>query len=1161
MKLLLARSARDRYQMEEAFFAPDGHLDLPTFHQVRLLVQKLNARRDLLRFPEQAVQAGQVNAMGLIVEILEDLLGLYGEQRNAAFLEEALGDLEEALGKAAVEEMLLRFLDAFPPPAVYAGRQSPQEYLVGETAGRPHRQEALKRLLTLWLINVNPAFSPWKELFDDAPLSKTTAYRAAVERLHTFFERQPPFGPDRQNLLEMLRSPAIAVPHSLPGQLAYMQERWGYLLGRYLYLLLRGLDLLREEEARLPGPGPARVLEFVGLELEPERFSPDRDWMPQLVLMAKNTYVWLDQLSKKYGREVHRLDQIPDEELDLLARRGFSGLWLIGLWERSPASRRIKQLCGNPEAVSSAYSLMAYRIADDLGGEEALRNLRQRAWLRGIRLASDMVPNHMGIDSIWVMEHPEWFISLEQSPFPAYTFNGPDLSWNPEVGIFLEDHYYNRSDAAVVFMRVDRRSGQVRYIYHGNDGTSMPWNDTAQLNYLLPEVREQVIQTILEVARRFPIIRFDAAMTLTKRHYQRLWFPEPGSGGAIPSRAEYGMTREAFNRALPEEFWRQVVDRVAAEMPDLLLLAEAFWLMEGYFVRTLGMHRVYNSAFMNMLRDEKNAEYRLVLKNTLEFDPEVLKRFVNFMNNPDEETAVAQFGKGDKYFGICTLMATMPGLPMFGHGQIEGFAEKYGMEYRRAYWEEQPDPGLVERHERAIFPLLHRRHLFADVQHFFLYDLFTPEGQVNEDVLAYSNRVGRERALVLYHNRYAEARGWIRTSVAFLDKATRQLVQRTLAEGLDLRGDPGLFYLFRDHVGGRQYIRRGSDLCERGLYVELGAYEHHVFLDWREVWDPDGRYTRLERYLNGRGVPDIEEALQEVLLQPVLAPLWEVVNAGLWGRLREAALSAAPPPAGLLDEVERRCADLAAAVAGFVGLADAGPRIAQVVGATRRALGALLHLPAWLRREAAVGGRPAAYRDALCFLQAGLDDSPATWGPLLAWALLHPLGAIADPADPAARTRSWIEEWRLGRPLAEALRGLGADEAAIPDLVTLVRLLTAHSRWFERGLAEPPPAARLLGDLLRDDDLRRFLRVHRYGGVLWFHRESWAQVCHRLLLIAGIEAGLGGGRPAPPEAAGQIEALFALVRCWQAAAGAAGYRLDDLLPALGEVCTSLDPGV
>ncbi|WP_306700407.1 alpha-amylase family protein, partial [Treponema endosymbiont of Eucomonympha sp.] len=144
-------------------------------------------------------------------------------------------------------------------------------------------------------------------------------------------------------------------------------------------------------------------------------------------------------------------------------------------------------------------------------------------------------------------------------------------------------------------------------------------------------------------------------------------------------------------------------DRVASEVPDTLLLAEAFWMMEGYFVRTLGIHRVYNSAFMNMLKKEENQKYRETIKNTMEFDPQVMKRFVNFMNNPDEETAVAQFGTGDKYFGVCTLLVTMPGLPMVGHGQIEGFTEKYGMEYVRDYQNETPDRQLLERHEREIF--------------------------------------------------------------------------------------------------------------------------------------------------------------------------------------------------------------------------------------------------------------------------------------------------------------------------------------------------------------------------------------------------------------------------------------------------------------------------
>jgi len=88
------------------------------------------------------------------------------------------------------------------------------------------------------------------------------------------------------------------------------------------------------------------------------------------------------------------------------------------------------------------------------------------------------------------------------------------------------------------------------------------------------------------------------------------------------------------------------------------------------------MHRVYNSAFMHMLMKEENEKYRDLITNTLEFNPEILKRYVNFMSNPDEETAVNQFGKGDKYFGICVLMITLPGLPMFAHGQIEGYSEK-----------------------------------------------------------------------------------------------------------------------------------------------------------------------------------------------------------------------------------------------------------------------------------------------------------------------------------------------------------------------------------------------------------------------------------------------------------------------------------------------------
>ena len=118
--------------------------------------------------------------------------------------------------------------------------------------------------------------------------------------------------------------------------------------------------------------------------------------------------------------------------------------------------------------------------------------------------------------------------------------------------------------------------------------------------------------------------------------------------------------------------------------------------------------------------------------------------------------AVEQFGTGDKYFGICLLMATMPGLPMFGHGQLEGFSEKYGMEYKKAYKDEQVNTGLMQRHQREVFPLLHMRKRFAEVRNFALYNFANSYGNVDENVYAYSNYGENCHSLVVYNNRYGE---------------------------------------------------------------------------------------------------------------------------------------------------------------------------------------------------------------------------------------------------------------------------------------------------------------------------------------------------------------------------------------------------------------------
>jgi len=919
MEFHISRAVREKLEIDDLLFSYTGNVVFGNVAASRKLASQLNEARGAKAGQENTVHAGALFAMGLIDELNHALVARYRKEIDPSVLSEAIRWFAAKIEPANVERLLLAFVQQFPNVAVYRGEVSAAKWLSGTTEGMPNREAALEELMLLWLANINPAFTPFRELFEDKDLQQQTSYKKVTEALPDYLITRPPVAPEVGSLFHALRAPMLASPDSLTGQLDFIREHWSKYLGEDLRRVLLAIDVLREEDLAIwmrfhpPGPdwyrhgapgwGGAGFVgdEFVGFDEdfvideakrryaadyqaplhEYEAFSADQAWMPHVVLIAKSTYVWLEQLSKKYGRHIHRLDHIPDEELKLLANRGITGLWLIGLWERSIASRTIKRLRGHGDAVASAYSLKEYHIAEDLGGTSAYENLRDRAGAVGIRLASDMVPNHMGIDSEWVIEHPDWFIYRWESPFPVYSFNGPDLSTDSRVEIKIEDHYYDQTDAAVVFRLRHHHDGATRYVYHGNDGTTFAWNDTAQLDYSKAAVREQVIQTILHVARQFPIIRFDAAMVLAKRHVQRLWFPLPGAGGSIPSRAENAMSQEEFDALMPHEFWREVVDRVAAEVPGTLLLAEAFWLLEGYFVRTLGMHRVYNSAFMNMLRDEENAKYRSYLKKTIEFDPDILKRYVNFMSNPDERTAIDQFGTGDKYFGTCTLLATLPGLPMFGHGQIEGFTERYGMEFKRARMDEHANDGLIARHQHDIAPLLKNRRLFAESANFVLYDFWTNYGTVDENVFAYSNRLHNQRAIILYNNRYGSTRGTIHISAASMEKASGALQQRSLTEGLALPVEDSVIIAYRDMARGLEYLRRSTDFHHHGLSLELRGFQYVVLLDWRELRaSADQPWDALCDALHGEGVHSVDEALTKLRLRPLHDALHHAITAG-----------------------------------------------------------------------------------------------------------------------------------------------------------------------------------------------------------------------------------------------------------------------------------------
>jgi hypothetical protein len=1155
MEFHIARSLRERLNLDEVLFSYNGNAIFANVAAARKLALGLNKLRGESAETPQSIHGAALFAMGLIDELSHAMVAHYRQTVDAAVLTEALKWFAQRIGSRNLDKLLLTFAEKFPGTAVFRGELTAAEWLKRSTKGMPHRESELEELLLLWLANQNPAFLRFRELFADDDLRKQTSYPDLTAGLPGYFETRPPLSKEAGTLIQALRAPMLASPDSLTGQLEFMRERWTPFLGEDLKRALLAIDVVREEDVAIwmqfhPNHGGLRPMhggdgwspegyvgdEYVGWEdeyvtgadgvrrrkqyatdhqaplVEYEAFSADYAWMPTVVMMAKSTYVWLEQLSKKYQRHIYRLDQIPDEELKALADRGMTALWLIGLWERSIASRTIKRLRGQADAVASAYSLKDYNIAEDLGGNAAYERLRDRAAAYGLRLASDMVPNHMGIDSPWVIEHPEWFITRKDSPFPVYSFEGPDLSTDSRAEIKIEDHYYDQTDAAVAFRLRTYGDGQTHFMYHGNDGTTFAWNDTAQLDYSKAFVREHVMQVILHVARLFPIIRFDAAMVLAKRHVQRLWFPLPGVGGSIPSRAENAMSQEEFDALMPNEFWREVVDRVAVEVPGTLLLAEAFWLLEGYFVRTLGMHRVYNSAFMNMLRDEENAKYRSYLKKTLEFDPDILKRYVNFMSNPDEKTAAEQFGDGDKHFGTCTLLATLPGLPMFAHGQIEGFSERYGMDFKQARMDETADDRLMQRYQREITPLLKNRKLFAESTNFVLYDFWTNFGSVDENVMAYSNRLGDERAVILYNNVFESTWGTIKTSVGSIDKGSGHLRHRTLMEALALPFDDEVLIAYKDSNEGTEYLRRGSELRDEGLTLRLRGYQYVVLQSWRELRSSEEYpWHDLCDSLNSAGVPNLDQALRELRLKKVHAALRDLASPQHLQSFVEA-VKALPRPSVLPVEVEEvtKSADVKSpkveeaapdAVAEAPVEPVAEPVLAPVLAPVPEPVLAeraptfeqLLSSGERLRHEISrVMSLPVSASD---FNESLLEEATAAGTSLSdlpladltseVWATSL-LQAVLESFPASIGTVTLFDELALRTPIADifATLGIWGEDSWLAS--ARVRALLAHKGNLQKTLKD--------NAFWSDPDVRWLAGVNESEGVTYFDRDKFANL-------------------------------------------------------------------
>ena len=360
MELPLAREAILRYGLETP-----GTATTPTAPIA--LARRIAARVNAAHPPgTPSIQAGELAALALLHEIFHLVVDAAAEQDARLEMDAASGTVRSTIGTRPYDTLLRAVAAEFPE---LDARDLP---------------ERLEELLLLRVTNENPALGPLRELVDDGRVAPDARDRA-IATLEALAADGPVLGDEGLTLVELLRAPARAHPTSLSGQLRWIRERWGTLLGDRLTGLLGQLlmtvDVISEEERGLhqrfgggfgDAGGRPDISDFSALGDEPERFSSDDAWMPRLVLIAKTRYVWLDQLSHAV-RPRH-----PDAR-----RHPGRGARPAGAVRRHrPVAHRpvgakpclaADQAAGaaTPTRPRRAYSLDDYGIADDLGGEDA----------------------------------------------------------------------------------------------------------------------------------------------------------------------------------------------------------------------------------------------------------------------------------------------------------------------------------------------------------------------------------------------------------------------------------------------------------------------------------------------------------------------------------------------------------------------------------------------------------------------------------------------------------------------------------------------------------------------------------------------------------------------------------------------------------------------
>jgi hypothetical protein len=374
------------------------------------------------------------------------------------------------------------------------------------------------------------------------------------------------------------------------------------------------------------------------------------DKIAQPFIYEINSWPWLEAVSRSEGRTID-LGSVPDSYWADIADLGFNAVWLMGVWQRSPAGIEIAltndDLRGSFDAalpdwqpydvVGSPYCVGDYVVDDHFGGPEGLMSAREALARHDMGLILDFVPNHVAPDHPWTAVKPELFVSGTTE----------DLENDSKSFVRIED----------------------RVLANGRDPYFPAWPDVVQLNAFAPELRAAVIDTLNDIASQCDGVRCDMAMLVMNDVFARTWGDRVGSAPSA-------------------DYWPTVIAAVRTAHPGFLFMAEAYWDLE-WALQQQGFNYCYDKRLYDRILHGPAEDVRLHLLA----DDQYQHGLVRFVENHDEPRAASAFGSRRSRVAAVTAL-TQTGARLVHNGQIEG-ATVHLPVFLGRYPSEPADSGLI----------------------------------------------------------------------------------------------------------------------------------------------------------------------------------------------------------------------------------------------------------------------------------------------------------------------------------------------------------------------------------------------------------------------------------------------------------------------------------